>query len=69
MIFLITLQEIGLDFDRLELPVFIEKQKLYRKFNSTENKLIGEYQFADSDDSLVHDIGKPDKKNSRRYAI
>jgi hypothetical protein len=40
----------GLDFDRSELPGFIEKQKLYRKFNSTEKERIveGEYQFADS---------------------
>lgn len=61
----------GLDFDRSELPGLIEKQKLYRKFNSTEKERIveGEYQFADSEDSLVHDIGKPDEKNSRRYAI
>ena len=60
--FLNYLQEMGLDFDRSELPVWIEKQKLYRKFNSTEKEGIGESPFADSEDSLVHDIGKPDKK-------
>jgi|GEM_PF-3703038 len=62
--FLNYLQEMGLDFDRSELPVWIEKQKLYRKFNSTENEGIGEgeYSFADLEDSLVHDIGKPDIK-------